>query len=149
MTSGMTQPEPSFDIVDYAPEDHQNFILDSWLKSYKLTRLAKYSARDDYYPVQQAIIKAILQEATVKMALSDGAFIGYIVAEDDCLHYLYIKHALRRFGVATKLLGEFPKLECYSPYLDTHWKNQWLHHKRRLGFSYYRCLAPLFRGCVE
>lgn len=136
--------EPSFDIVAYEPDKHQNFILDSWLKSFKVTKLAKHSAREDYYPIQQAIIKAILRSATVKMATSDGEFVGYVVADKSCLHYVYVKHALRRFGVASRLLDEFPSLECFSTFIDAHWKSHWLHHKRGLRFSYYKSLAPMF-----
>lgn len=137
------------EIVDYDAKEHMNFILDSWLKSFKLTRLARHSGGNEYYPIQQAVIKAILKTTAPKLAVSDGEFVGYIVADDSCMHYVYVKHAMRRFGVATMLLDTCSGVDCYSVFLDAHWKSQWLQRKRRLRFCYYKGLAPLFMHLCE
>lgn len=108
------------DIVSFAVrqarEDDTNFLLATWLKSYRII------AHDDainpvvsripgqtYFKGQELAIKRILKSAQVLIAhdREDPAFIyGYMVFEPGKIHYAYVKGSFRRLGVATELLKE-------------------------------------------
>jgi len=83
-----------------------NFIVNSWLKSYR----ASCPLVSDlvYFDYQKRLIMKIFETATVTLAIDpdDPAHIfGYIVHEGSVIHYCYVKHSLRRFGIARALLA--------------------------------------------
>lgn len=90
-----------------APGDDA-FIYSSWLKSYRQSPAAKEFSNDVYYSGQSRLIARLMKEATILLACSqddEDQVYGYICFGPGLLHYLYVKHAYRGYGIA-RLLTE-------------------------------------------
>lgn len=109
-----------FEIRD-AVADDLNFILSSWLKSYRQSsQFAKHIPSRLYFEWHQKVIKRILERQTtrVRVAYTPEApevILGYFVAEEQgdiwVAHYLYVKKAFRRFGIAKELFNNVGYME--------------------------------------
>lgn len=94
------------------PED-QDFIFNSWIKSYYSLNehLRNYSPFDYYVGIQHKIIEFILNSPSYEIGVAcseeDISHIyGYVVYEPmkrTILHYLYVKYPYRKLGIGTKL----------------------------------------------
>lgn len=87
-----------------------NFILNSWLTSYRLSPYTKRIGKEMYYQFHQEKLKALLErKPNVLLACApdypDQIF-GYIVYEfdPDVIHYLHVKKTYRKLGIADALL---------------------------------------------
>lgn len=100
------------------PEDTQ-FIERSWHESlWKTTYMGHKDLQwDDYKSGQDLLIKRILSKVR-PVALcykpTPDLLLGYIVVENDTLHWCYVKNIYRRQHVATALLKTFPQVKQYS-----------------------------------
>jgi len=79
------------------------FILNSWLKSHR------WSDKDnpDYYRVAAPKIKTLLKTNRVMVAAlaeEPDCFVGWVCGKRAKLHYVYVKSAFRRDGVAKALI---------------------------------------------
>ena len=106
------------------------FVFNSWLKSYRSTgTLCKKVVNTVYYENHHKILQKIMQRATCIVACDPedpGKIYGYIVGEYISnvfvLHYVYVKHTFRKFGIGTYLLNQFkltPGAKCYTHQTDT------------------------------
>jgi len=102
------------------------FIFSSWLKSYRDSDCAKHIPNEPYFRFHHKIVESILSRAsesgtaTIKIAcLADSSenILGWLVSEGPVLHYVYIKNAFRRLGIASKLLGDYrPQIYSHRTY---------------------------------
>lgn len=97
-----------------------NFILATWLRSFRFDSWAAYNLRGPvYFKNQERLIRDILGRPNVVAmvgALDDqpDAVLGYVVVEPTCIHFAYTKGAWRRMGVSRTLLlatGLFDSLD--------------------------------------
>lgn len=86
--------------------EDRNFILSTWLKSFRKTRDNKRMINDVYYPNQTETIERTLDKAqtlTISNPQDNSHIYGYIVFESTpkalILHYAYTKRTYRRFGL--------------------------------------------------
>lgn len=80
-----------------------HFVVNSWTRSL----WKHYQHVKDFPKLHHERIVQILQHANVMFAcdLHDPSVIfGYVVWEPDVLHWVYVKHPIRRMKVATNLL---------------------------------------------
>lgn len=93
------------------PSDY-NFILSSWLRSYRNSRFGKGFTNDVYYRSQTDVILGLLSTATTLVAClpdDEERIVGYIVSQMEPMgehfwvHYCYVRHTYRRFGIARQL----------------------------------------------
>jgi hypothetical protein len=105
-----------------AVESDINFILSTWLKSYyeELKRNGNkgviYPKDDVFFQGHQQWIKRALSRSTALICTTEedqNQIVGWIVYEDDTVHYVYVKNPLRKFGVAKLLLSK-AKPKSYS-----------------------------------
>lgn len=103
----------SYMIRMYDPENDHNFILNSWLKSYRYNDASQAISipKEIYYTVQAALIhKLLINYPTFVMCdESDPSIIwGYInfETESNTVNYIYMKSAFRRLNLASKLLSD-------------------------------------------
>ena len=105
-----------------------DFIVSSWLKSYRNSDFANYIPNTLYYQYHKAIVMDLLKRSLVSMVVDpedqDHVY-GYIVYEAGemfILHYMYIKSAFRNFGLAKSILQkanpQFGVEEMYLTHLD-------------------------------
>lgn len=83
-----------------------NFIMSTWLKSYKSSEFAHSIPNEVYYTQHQNLIYNILKHSTNSISIlcspdDDDQIIGYIVynTEIPLIFYTYVKHAFRKYGV--------------------------------------------------
>lgn len=106
-----------------------NFILDSWLKSYRQSDFASFVPNKLYFEYHKLIVQDILKRSQILM-ISDpedsNHVYGYVVFEQfngyNILHYLYIKYTYRNLGFAKAALQvafpDFLQTEIHLTHLD-------------------------------
>lgn len=100
-----------------------NFILNSWLKSYRNSKKTKKMTNDEYYTKQSKLIFELLQSSQIRVACNPEdikQIFGYIVYEvSGVVHFAYTKQVYRKFGVLKALLVQ---ANLYNkPIVCTHW----------------------------
>lgn len=123
------------------PED-QNFIYDSWLRSYRDGSLhARAMPARIYYNNHKHVIARILDLSSVLICCNpedpDQIF-GYVVYEATkgkvtVFHYLYVKTTYRNLGIANLIFKESLKISEHDkefPSVCTHETHAW-HNKLR------------------
>lgn len=103
----------------YKPEEDKNFILNSWLKSYRRAPASQYIPNEIYFPAHKALIESLLADpaTSVKVLVLDDAdrnfIVGYSVTalappvfggEVYFVHWVYIKDTFRGLGLTKALL---------------------------------------------
>lgn len=84
------------------------FIFNSWLNSYKESAYGgKYQTKPVFFANHKPIVQAIVASADALVACNpdehDQIF-GYIVFNrPNVVHYTYVKHSFRKFGIAKTL----------------------------------------------
>lgn len=105
--------------IRVADERDLNFVLSSWLKSFKANGLLSKRIKNTvYYQFHHALVKRLLQTAKVLVAadqVDDSVIYGWVAhdsvslsenaTEASILHYTYVKSAFRDMGIA-KMLWE-------------------------------------------
>jgi len=100
--------------IDIRPkyQDDDGFIYATWLRSYRFgSRFAKGINNTTFFREHTKIIKYILDKKTTRCliaCLSDDpkVILGYCVfevGESPVIHYVYVKEAFRKMGIATRL----------------------------------------------
>lgn len=93
--------------VRKAQEQDTNFILSTWLKG-ALHGNSFFSLipRDTFFENYERVIKAIIERAETRIAtLPDdpNIILGYSVTEPGIIHWVYVKKAWRKMGIAKTL----------------------------------------------
>jgi len=92
-----------------------NFIATTWLKSYR----AHSSLPSDVFWSDfghRGLVRSIIAEAIedgnaiVCGVENSDAILGWLVADNLAIHYVYVRAESRRYGVATQLLAMRPHL---------------------------------------
>lgn len=91
-----------------AVNEDLNFILSSWLRSYRNTYLVRFVNNDTYFSAQKRLIMRILEQRTVMVISSNedsDQIIGYLVygpyslnPTSVVLDYAYVKSPYRKMG---------------------------------------------------
>lgn len=100
--------DTNFVIVD-ATDDAKNLIFATWLRSYEASSMmSKLIPRDTFFAEHHKVLERIFARTpTVKLAVlpdQPDVVLGYAVTEGQVVHYVYVKPAFRRYGIATSLL---------------------------------------------
>jgi hypothetical protein len=90
-----------------------NFLLDSWLKSWRKSKFSGVVGNDRYFETTRAVIENLVARgAKFKVAClesDEDSILGWINYEklksgEDCVHYLYVKDPYLKMGVADRLV---------------------------------------------
>jgi L-amino acid N-acyltransferase YncA len=134
-----------------------SFIFSSWLKSYRATAFTRNITNTVYYTEHHKVIEDILKTSTVYVACNEKEpedIYGYVVAEkiDNIfvLHYIYVKHTYRMFGLGKLLLQQFEH-ESGQAGICTHMTRlaERLAAKYNLIYSPYLALTKEYRKKAE
>jgi len=102
----------SHDVVfRYMQDSDINFILNSWLSSYRNSLPVTHVPNDVYFPEQKKIIHSLLDNVSV-LIIADSedtsVDIGYIIGERKdnffIIDWVYVKHLFKNFGLAQTLI---------------------------------------------
>lgn len=102
-------------LVRAADETDLRFVLHSWLDSYKFSHAAGLIAVADWRAVMEPQVRRILARAGVSVLVAHhpvtdrtADVYGWVALESyrniPLVHYVYVKQAYRRMGVAAELL---------------------------------------------
>lgn len=86
-----------------------SFIYSTWLRSYHYDSFTKSTAKSIYFENYKLVLDHILKTAQVYVACSKedpNVIFGYVVYEPETIHYVFVKEAFRRFGLAKALIKE-------------------------------------------
>lgn len=107
-------------LIRYYQDDDKNFILSSWLRSYRNSQFAKKIQPEIYYANHARVVEHMIQTCTILVACDPTApyvTYGYICYQPELIHYIYVKYPFRKLKIATILL-ESSLLK--PPYIITH-----------------------------
>jgi GNAT superfamily N-acetyltransferase len=112
--------EQQYIIID-GNDGAKNLIYATWLRSYEASSLAaKHVPRDLFFAEHHLVIDRVFSgQPTVKLAVlpdEPDVVLGWSVSEPGVVHYVYVKPAFRRHGLAKALLAHFEE-----PFSYTHW----------------------------
>ena len=100
------------------------FIFKTWLKSYYYSSPAVLHIPPEvYFHEHHKVAERLLRKSVVPVVCqrsAPGVLLGFAVLEMStplCLHWLYVKNAWRKMGVAAKLLGSIDLNTC----VYSHW----------------------------
>lgn len=102
--------------------DARNLIYATWLRCYQTNSpAAKNIHKDTFFAEHHLVLDAIFdRNPTVKLAVlpdDPSVVLGWSVTEgEDLVHFVYVKPAFRKYGLATALLGHVKQ-----PFTYTHW----------------------------
>jgi len=121
------------------------FVTNSWLKSFRSSGLfCQLVPNDIYYQQHHKILEHLIPRGLLLVLcnLEDpDQILAWALAEKQSdiliLHYVYVKHSLRKNGLMNALLGELEKHEKPAFKFTTHMTSSWdeLNPKRR-GWIY-------------
>ena len=126
-----------------------SFIYDTWLQSSRYDGNIGRSCRNSvFFEGQKLVIDRLLMQSKTVIACADknreliyGYAVGETETEEQMLHYVYVKEAYRRFGIASKL--------CKNLFSDK--KNLYYTHKTRNAEPFFNKMGwdynpfPLFK----
>lgn len=95
----------------------RDFILASWLRSYRLSETVKGVDKSLYYSGQNKLASRILAGSEVKiLAASEDpkTIVAWMCYRFPVIHYIYVKQDFRRMGLASRLLGDPQKWAAYT-----------------------------------
>ncbi len=117
-----------------AAKEDESLIFSSWLKSHRDSPTVSGVSNTVYYARFHDLIEAILSapdtQVTVACSPTDPEQIfGYSVRQGDVLHWVYVKHAFRKYGLGKVLADTFKihttraressvtKDSCFDPFI--------------------------------
>lgn len=91
----------------------KNLIYATWLRSYQASSPAtKTIPREQFFSGHHQVLDRIFSRSPeVRLAVlpeDPEVVLGWLVREKSIVHYVYVKPAFRRYGIARALLGEQP-----------------------------------------
>lgn len=95
----------------------ENYILSSFLKSYRNSYECFALESDYFYQIYGDIFKDILKKSDVYLLYeAENLIVGWCIKSSDVLHYIYIRKSNRRQKLAQMLLKECGGYERVSFY---------------------------------
>lgn len=105
-------------------DEDLNFVISSWLKSYRYSTDIQRVRDSEYYDTYQTLVKSMIKRSDVYVAClreDEDVLVGYLAIERkdfDIIHYVFVKDLWRKIGVAKYLLRA---AEPRSGTKFTHW----------------------------
>lgn len=112
--------------IRHAIDSDVPFIFNSWLKSFRETgTLCRGVNNVIYFAGHHKLIQKIVQRSMTYVAYSAedpmqtyGYIVGEFIQNVFVLHFAYVKHSFRKFGIAKLLLEQFNiepgTMRCYT-----------------------------------
>lgn len=135
-------------VIRDAVGDDANLILSAWLKSYETRREMRCSTSDYYAGHHQAVQELLMRDGVMCKVACDPddprTLFGFVAYEIRVLHYVYVKQAVRRLDVATRLIDAAGLRGEEIEY--THFTEAFQALSRKLGLVARRNPYPFFQA---
>lgn len=97
-------------------KDDIPFIYRTWLKSYRYDSELGECRNSVFYPEYTRVLDYILTDPKVKIDVAckrddNTILFGYAISEPEILHYVFVKQAFGRLGIARSLIENIGKLK--------------------------------------
>lgn len=103
-----------------ALDDDRNFILSSWLRSFRNNGdWPRHIDSATYYANHQSVIQRLLTLCDVKIACAsddENLILGWCCVDGSTVHYVFVKEQYRKLGIAKAMLDGIGEKATY-----THW----------------------------
>ncbi len=96
------------------------FVYGTWLNSFRVnSTFARHIDQPTYFAMHHHVVERLLERGELLIATPEDdpdTYLGYAVREQGTpvVHYVYVKPAFRRFGVARALLAGLPPDFTYT-----------------------------------
>ncbi len=100
-----------------ADERHIPYVAHSWMTSFKSAPCVRGMLDDDYFPKMKEHVRDLLAHSDVWVALDsqdDDLVLGYIVCNEQTLHYGYVRNDYRKEGIFKALCAKATRHEQES-----------------------------------
>jgi hypothetical protein len=106
-----------------AKKEDVAFLLDSWMKSWRVNKFSGCIPNNEFYSVTRNNIENLVARGSkFRVAVLDkdeDAILGWICYEklksgDDCVHYMYVKDPYLKMGIGNKLADEVASTGFFS-----------------------------------
>jgi GNAT superfamily N-acetyltransferase len=111
-------------MVDVAIREARNeehpFIYATWLRGYRQSRFADRVPASVYFAAHHQVVERLLARSRVLVATpagDDSTVLGYSVVEGATVHFVYIKLAFRKLGIARRLLDGVDVPHCSASHV--------------------------------
>lgn len=100
-------------LIRPATADDEDFVVGSWLDSWRTSRYAGVIRNNDYYIVTRTLIEDLFARGAKTFVADTGkSLLGFAVGEvkdgKTVLHYVYVKDPFLRRGVEETLVDALP-----------------------------------------
>lgn len=130
-----------------AKNEDENFIFDSWLRSYRASDYAKHIDQKVFFYRERQRLERVLSDSrtlvfTARAADDDDQLFGYAVATFDLekqvawLHWVYVKDAFRRMGIGAALLSHILNRPEINQYFNTYLTKTFFYWSQSKNFRY-------------
>lgn len=144
-------------VRNYEPDIDKNFILNSWLKSYRNSPATRNMENGTYYFEQGRLIEEMLDKCSVLVACNtdDSTQIyGYLVSQEIkgtfIIHYVYTKLDFRNLGIAKMLIkARGHKLDRDNPAVYTHRTSSTDKHAYRFSLMHNPYMLTYWKDYIE
>lgn len=125
-----------------------DYVIGFWLQEFRNTPIVTLMSNNDYFPWQKARINHCIANTLILIAHIEDQpddIVGFIcaskVSEDELLvHWISVKSAFRRFGVAKKLIEQY---QPFNKILFTHYFKLFYQLKDKVNLSYKPLLLEI------
>lgn len=126
--------------------EDKNFILNSWLKSYRNSPFAKQMINPVYFKNHEKLLKTLISSCLITIACNpedEWQVYGYIVFENlgndvSVIHYAYVKRTFRKLGIAKQIFESINPQNTPSFYTHHTKHVDYLKNKASLIFDPYK-----------
>jgi hypothetical protein len=126
------------------PDTDVEFLLSSWLKSYKNSEFAREIPKAIYYKCHQNLIATILKAPDTAVAMlvnknDEDQILGYIVHDkkQPIIHYVYMKRMFRNLKLAKFMLDQVKSIYKKDlPIMCTHKGKNWSKLSKKFNLLY-------------
>lgn len=90
-------------------QEDRNFILSTWLRSYRNSPFTKYIPSQLYFDSHQRVIERLWNKPNAKTIVAcldedQNVILGYLAYDTAAIHFCYVKETLQGEGIARTLL---------------------------------------------
>lgn len=110
----------------YNPNTDQSFVFNAWLKSYRSQEIFRNIPNQLFFAGQQKVVERLINNHETLVITSDDpnqiiGFVNYeVLGNNIILHYVYVKHAFRRMGIAKEVINKVIPYLGNKPVLFSH-----------------------------
>ena len=127
-------------LIRRADADDAAFVFSYWLRDhFEHSAFARGVSKDTYMRLHHLVLERVIARSCIWVACDaedPSVLYGFICAEGDILHYLFVKRRFRGLGIGGRLLAE-AGFSATGPKLFTHLTDSMIRLRQRWPLAEY------------